>query len=325
MARKKRGGHGGHGWFVTFADLMALLMSFFVMVAAYSSQDTAKLQIVAGSMRDAFGNQRDMRLAGIVEADGIPTGNHVKNSRLLPLDQATDQPGPIKKAPQDDGLNMPTQDRGFALAAASLRQALRDMPEIAEVSRNILIEVNETGLDIQLVDQEGRAMFAEGKSQPTERMRKVLATLAPTLRRMPNKIAITGHTVPCSPRARASPPSACARSSPRWHRRCGACPTRSPSPATPCHPGRAARRRAIRGSCRSPAPPPCARSCRIRGCRATASRWCPERATPSRWSRTTPICPITAASASCSRPIRRRCPPASSPEAASHGARMSAQ
>ncbi|MBA4334121.1 MAG: OmpA family protein [Beijerinckiaceae bacterium] len=199
MARKKRGGHGGHGWFVTFADLMALLMSFFVMVAAYSSQDTAKLQIVAGSMRDAFGNQRDMRLAGIVEADGIPTGNHVKNSRLLPLDQATDQPGPIKKAPQDDGLNMPTQDRGFALAAASLRQALRDMPEIAEVSRNILIEVNETGLDIQLVDQEGRAMFAEGKSQPTERMRKVLATLAPTLRRMPNKIAITGHTVPPRP------------------------------------------------------------------------------------------------------------------------------
>ncbi|MBN9447667.1 MAG: hypothetical protein J0I67_12250, partial [Bosea sp.] len=42
MARKKRGGHGGHGWFVTFADLMALLMAFFVMVAAYSSQDKQK-------------------------------------------------------------------------------------------------------------------------------------------------------------------------------------------------------------------------------------------------------------------------------------------
>lgn len=34
MAKKKQGGHGGHGWFVTFADVMALLMAFFVMVAA---------------------------------------------------------------------------------------------------------------------------------------------------------------------------------------------------------------------------------------------------------------------------------------------------
>ena len=56
MVRKKGGGHGGgHGWYVTFADLMALLMSFFVMVAAYSTQDQKKLQLVAGSMRDAFG------------------------------------------------------------------------------------------------------------------------------------------------------------------------------------------------------------------------------------------------------------------------------
>ncbi len=59
--------HGGHGWFVTFADLMALLMSFFVMVAAYSTQDQKKLQLVAGSMRDAFGTTKESRYAGIVE------------------------------------------------------------------------------------------------------------------------------------------------------------------------------------------------------------------------------------------------------------------
>ncbi|AMJ62075.1 OmpA/MotB family protein [Bosea sp. PAMC 26642] len=203
MAKKKRGGHGGHGWFVTFADLMALLMSFFVMLAAYSSQDKAKLQIVAGSMREAFGNQRDIRLAGIVETDGVPTGTTVKNARIKPLSEATDTPGPNKTTPNDDGLTQATQDRGFALAAASLRQALRDMPEIAEISRNVLVEVSDTGIDIQLVDQEGRAMFAEGSSQPNERMRKVLAALAPTLRRMPNRITLTGHT--STPRPGATP------------------------------------------------------------------------------------------------------------------------
>ena len=44
-------------------------------------------------------------------------------------------------------------------------------------------------------------MFAEGKSQPNERMRKVLAALAPTLRRMPNKIIISGHTATPRPGA----------------------------------------------------------------------------------------------------------------------------
>jgi chemotaxis protein MotB len=59
MAKKKRGdAHGGgHGWFVTFADLMGLMMSFFVMLVAFSTMDNQKLKIVAGSMRDAFGSQ----------------------------------------------------------------------------------------------------------------------------------------------------------------------------------------------------------------------------------------------------------------------------
>ena len=39
MAKKKRGdAHGGHGWFVTFADLMGLMMSFFVMLVAFSTR-----------------------------------------------------------------------------------------------------------------------------------------------------------------------------------------------------------------------------------------------------------------------------------------------
>ena len=87
MARKKRGGgHGGHGWFVTFADLMALLMSFFVMIAAYSTQDQKKLQLVAGSMRDAFGVSRESRYAGLVEQDGMPTRSRLKNPSRTPED-----------------------------------------------------------------------------------------------------------------------------------------------------------------------------------------------------------------------------------------------
>ena len=66
MAKKRAAAHGGgHGWFVTFADLMGLLVAFFVMLVAFSTQDAKKLQIVAGSMREAFGVQSAIRYSGL--------------------------------------------------------------------------------------------------------------------------------------------------------------------------------------------------------------------------------------------------------------------
>src|ERR1044071_7125466 len=78
---KKRGGHagGGHGWFVTFADLMGLLLSYFVMLVAFSSQDKAQLSIMAGSIREAVGQQRERREASVVEIDGIPIRDYLKD------------------------------------------------------------------------------------------------------------------------------------------------------------------------------------------------------------------------------------------------------
>ncbi|CAA9358139.1 MAG: Flagellar motor rotation protein MotB, partial [uncultured Microvirga sp.] len=117
---------------MTFADLMALLMSFFVMVAAYSTQDQKKLQLVAGSMRDAFGTIKDSRYAGIVEQDGIPTRTQLKNPRVAPPEEASENPSPHKPdITVEDGLSTPV-NHGFGLAAASLRQAMQDVPEIAE-------------------------------------------------------------------------------------------------------------------------------------------------------------------------------------------------
>ena len=49
-------------------------------------------------------------------------------------------------------------------------------------------------LELPLVDQDGRAMFAEGSKEPLERTRKLIEKLAPALARMPNRIRIIGHT-----------------------------------------------------------------------------------------------------------------------------------
>src|SRR5246127_3050316 len=95
MAKKKRGAAhgGGHGWVGTFADLMGLMMSFFVMLVAFSNQDQQKLKIVAGSMREAFGVQ-EARFSGIIETDGLPTRPKLKNTDHIPPEEASNTPTP---------------------------------------------------------------------------------------------------------------------------------------------------------------------------------------------------------------------------------------
>ena len=94
MARRKEAAHGGHGWFVTFADLMGLLVSFFVMLVAFSTQDQQKLQIVAGSMREAFGVQDRIRYSGIIEVMGLPTRPKLKNAANINPEEASATPSP---------------------------------------------------------------------------------------------------------------------------------------------------------------------------------------------------------------------------------------
>ena len=196
MAKKKRGDThgGGHGWFVTFADLMGLMMSFFVMLVAFSTMDNNKLKIVAGSMRDAFGVQTEARYSGIIESDGLPTRPKLKNVDHISPDEASNTPTPDQQDRQQIAGAQLKIDREFALASASLRQALQDMPEMTEISKHIMFEETKEGLNLEIVDQDGRSMFAEGSKVPYERTRRLIQKLAAPLKATPLRVAIAGHT-----------------------------------------------------------------------------------------------------------------------------------
>ncbi len=195
MARRKDGGHGGgHGWFVTFADLMGLLVAFFVMLVAFSTQDQAKLQVVAGSMREAFGVQDKVRYSGIIEILGLPTRPKLKNAAHVDPSEASATPAPDETEHKRSYGGRFKDDHRFSLAAASLRQALQEMPEITEASKHIMVEETKDGLNIEIVDQDGRSMFPDGGKEPYERTRQLIQKIAPSLKAMPYRVSITGHT-----------------------------------------------------------------------------------------------------------------------------------
>jgi len=194
MAKKKREeAHGGHGWFVTFADLMALLLAFFVMLVAFSNQDQTKMKIVAGSMRDAFGVS-EARYSGIIESDGLPTRPKLKNTAHITPEEASNTPTPDEQERNKTAGARLKIDREFALASASLRQALQDMPELTEISKHVMFEESNQGLNLEIVDQDGRSMFADGSKVPNDRTRRLVQKLAAPLKATPLRVSIVGHT-----------------------------------------------------------------------------------------------------------------------------------
>ena len=129
-------------------------------------------------MRDAFGVQNSVRYSGIIEIDGLPTRPRLKNAAHIKPEDASATPTPDENGRNSNYGARLDDDGAFALAAASLRQALQDMPEIAEISKHIMIEETKQGLNIEIVDQDGRSMFPEGSKEPYERTRRLVQRLA---------------------------------------------------------------------------------------------------------------------------------------------------
>lgn len=203
MARKKQAAGGAPEWLVTFADLMSLLVCFFVLIISFSIQDKEKLQVVAGSMREAFGVKETAKKAGMIELEGVPVRDYVKRVAQAAQENDTDFANDPHNDRRQQGPEANTHDlemaeseksRDFAAAAASLRQAMQSSPEIAEAADQVIMEETKDGLNIQLLDQDGRSMFAAGSKHPYERTRLILRKIAPVLQSLSNRITITGHT-----------------------------------------------------------------------------------------------------------------------------------
>jgi chemotaxis protein MotB len=95
-AKKEEGG-GSPAWVMTFADLMSLLMCFFVLLLSFSNMDLQKFKQIAGSMKNAFGVQREIKVTdspkgtSIISREftpGRPTPTLIKEIRQSTIDES---------------------------------------------------------------------------------------------------------------------------------------------------------------------------------------------------------------------------------------------
>lgn len=196
IKKVKKAAHAHHGgaWKIAYADFVTAMMAFFLLMWLISMTTQEQKNGLAEYFAPGATSPTTSGAGGVLMGTALDKSG---NKSAVPRDAATEATG------QDDGRSNwwgNARDRAAASeqanhsAIASIRQALQNMPDIAELSRNIVIEPTKEGVDVSLVDQDGRSMFPEGSVDPYERTRRVLEAIAPTLRRLPNRLRVTGHT-----------------------------------------------------------------------------------------------------------------------------------
>ncbi|MCW5588696.1 MAG: OmpA family protein [Legionellales bacterium] len=168
-------------WVVTFADLMSLLMGFFVMLFALSEVDKEKFRLLGISMKEAFGSPVSISLEPTNEQP--PAGK-----------EDTKNP-PLPTAIPKEEVRIPVYTTQIPNELAP--QTQKDMRAIKTLLNNEIkakrVQVEQKGriIVIRLLDA---GAFPSGSAELTDEFRPVISELGEQLKNIEGKIVISGFT-----------------------------------------------------------------------------------------------------------------------------------
>jgi chemotaxis protein MotB len=160
VIRKKKG-HGGHhggAWKVAYADFVTAMMALFIVLWLLASDEEVK-KAVGGYFTDPSGQ-------------GNLMGSTMSGS--------------------GDSLSVAKEDLDKLLD--KLEQAVRELPELKKLEKNVQMTITQEGLRIELLENEGGLWFESGSSSLKDSGREMMTLLGAQLKSLPNKLVVEGHT-----------------------------------------------------------------------------------------------------------------------------------
>lgn len=165
MARKKKKGEEEHEnaerWLLTYADMITLLMAFFIMMYSMSVMNMAKFREVAFSIRSGFG--------GMLQG----AGKHL-------VENTSEKGGSYFKPKFSDS----------SLGAA--RQKMTSYVVTENLDANVTVQQDQRGLVISVMTD--NLLFERGSAELTGQATSILGEIADVLRPMRNDVLVEGHT-----------------------------------------------------------------------------------------------------------------------------------
>lgn len=154
---------GAAKWLLTYSDMVTLLLCFFVLLLAFANTDMVKFKEVLGSMKDAFGIQREIMVLG--KEGGMKL--------------------PIKMESQPDAAEK-EKDR--------LVNLLKTMMEEEGLNKHTFITKDSNGVRIEIMEVVGDVMFGPGDTKILPAAERLFRKLIPMIQDTTYRITVQGHT-----------------------------------------------------------------------------------------------------------------------------------
>jgi chemotaxis protein MotB len=187
---------GAPAWLATFADLMSLLMCFFILLLSMASMDVVKFKKVADSMKEAFGVQRE------IQVDQIPMGTSVIEQHFSP---GQVQPTPLDEIRQSteqkhDNLDESPDDLEKAKQKLVDEKLAEIKAEADKIKKELKTEIDQGLVTVETngfriiirINEKGSFASASAVLQPG--FEPVMSKITQSVVESKGKIIVAGHT-----------------------------------------------------------------------------------------------------------------------------------
>ncbi|KZZ43394.1 flagellar motor protein MotB, partial [Thalassolituus sp. HI0120] len=199
-------------WVMTFADLMSLLMCFFVLLLSFSEMDALKFKRLAGELREAFGVQT------LINVSDPPKGTSVIARHFSP---SIPEPTPINEIRQktsdvtrsslevlcQDEVTQQEESQGDegkltreVVVQSSELETQKTEEEAMEIAAQLEDEIAEGQVEIEtsgkkiIIRIQQRGAFRSGSDYIEDKFLPVIDKIREVLVTVPGKISVEGHT-----------------------------------------------------------------------------------------------------------------------------------
>lgn len=214
---RKVSGHAHHGgaWKVAYADFVTAMMAFFLLLWLLNATTDEQKRGISNYFAPSSVSDNNSGGGGVLGGTTLTAEGAMPSASGSPAILIGPQPPGFaeadaeaetradrsqeRQAEQLDDQELReaaarAEQQEFERTAVALREAIASSPELEELKNSLIVEQTPEGLRIQMVDQTDFAMFPIGSSRMDPRARVLLQKIAEAIARLPNSIAVSGHT-----------------------------------------------------------------------------------------------------------------------------------
>ena len=198
IIKKKKGGHAAHhggAWKVAYADFVTAMMALFMVLWLLTQADVKLRSQIAQYFRDPgiFPG------GSIVSQDQNPA--HQREPSVVEKDIVLMQSRELqRKQQQREQQDAANEQQRLETQAKAIEQAIQKLSSSDDAIRalrdQVIVEVRDSGLSIQVMDQAGdrQLVFDLSSAELKPPLVKLLQKIATVLGELPNPVQIGGHT-----------------------------------------------------------------------------------------------------------------------------------